>query len=144
MVYDYDPCNGDGPRASGNDAYGLLQLCIFGTLVDAMRKTPRGDRGWRLCPAKRDRQPFLCACALLAAREATVAPHAKGHKKKRTPTPMAMWAQYDCAFMIPLTSSPKQVHLNLVDNYGIFELDYNTSTPDYTLSREFVNAWKPN
>src|SRR5262249_51076900 len=49
---------------------GLLQPCILGTLVDAIRTTPRGDVGWRLCPAKRDRQP--CACALLAAREATV------------------------------------------------------------------------
>jgi len=65
MVYDHDPCNEDGPRTSGNDAYGLLPLRLLGTLADAMRKTPRGDRGWRPCPAKRDRQPSLYACALL-------------------------------------------------------------------------------
>ena len=41
----------------------------------------RGDEGWRLCPAKRDRQPSFCVRVLLAAREAAVAPHAKGHKK---------------------------------------------------------------
>jgi len=138
-VYDHYPCNGDGPRGSGNDAYGLLPLRILGTLVDAMRKTPRGDRGWRLCPAKRDRQPSLCACALLAAREATVTPHAKGHKRC-TPTPMAMWVQYDRALRIQLESSPKQVRLNRVDNYGIFKIDYYTTMPDYTFSREFVNA----
>ena len=41
----------------------MLQPCILGTLVDAMRRTPRGDTGWRLGPAKRDRQP--CAYVLL-------------------------------------------------------------------------------
>jgi len=53
---------------------------------------------------------------------------------------MAMWVQYDCALRIQLESSPKQVRLNRVDNYGIFKIDYYTTMPDYTFSREFVNA----
>src|SRR5262244_1789543 len=98
---------------TGRSADGLLQPCILDTLVDAMRTTPRGDVGWRLCPAKRDRQP--CACALLAAREATVAPHAKSHKKI-VPTPIAMWAQFGYVFRIRLESSPKQDRPNRVGN----------------------------
>ncbi len=100
-----------------------LQPCILGTLVDTMRTTPRSDTGWRLCPAKRDRQP--CACVLLAAREATVAPRAKGYKKY--PPPMAMRTQSGCAFRIRLESLPRQDHPNCLDNYSIFELGHNTS-----------------
>jgi len=39
MVYEHYPCDGDGLRASGSGAYGLLQPCILGTLIDAMRTT---------------------------------------------------------------------------------------------------------
>ncbi len=118
-------------RSTGVWQRGLrmaLQPCILGTLVDTMRTTPRSDTGWRLCPAKRDRQP--CACVLLAAREATVVPHAKGYK--RYPPPMAVWTQSICAFRIQLESSPRQDRPNRLDNYGIFELDHNTSMRAYT------------
>ena len=120
-------------RSTGAWQRGLriaLQPCILGTLVDTMRTTPRSDTGWRWCPAKRDRQPSLCACVLLAAREATVAPHAKGYKKH--PPPMAMWTQSGCAFRIRLESSPRQDRPNRLDNYGIFELDHNTIMRAYT------------
>src|SRR5437667_12496382 len=83
----------------------------------------RGDEGWRLCPAKRDRQPSFCVRVLLAAREAAVAPHAKGHKK--APPPLTVWVQSGCAFRIRLESSLKQNRSNCVDNYGIFKLVHN-------------------
>ena len=106
MVYDPYPYDRDGLRTSGSSAYELLPPCIFGTLVDVMRRIPRGDTGWRLCPAKRDRQP--CACALLAAREATVAPHAKGHKKIAPHSGVDV-AQSFYVFRIRLESSSKVV-----------------------------------
>jgi len=39
MVSDHYPCDGDGLQASDSGAYGLLQPCIPGTLIDAMRTT---------------------------------------------------------------------------------------------------------
>jgi hypothetical protein len=87
MEYAPSPCDGDGPRASGSGAYGLLQPCILGTLIDAMRTTLvvmwAGD-----CA----RQSVIVSPVLgrfLAAREAAVAPHAKSHKEL-PPTAMSM------------------------------------------------------
>jgi len=61
--------DGDGPRAPGSRADKLLPPCILATLIKAMRTTPRGAAGWRLCPAKLDRQPFsLSLCAAGSVR----------------------------------------------------------------------------
>ena len=43
-----------------------------------------------------------------------------------------MWVESNCAFGIQLESARKQDHPNRVNNYGIFELDYNTSMRAYT------------
>ena len=56
---------------------GLPQPDILGRLIDAMRTTPRGVVGWRLCPAKLDRQPAFLAWVLLAQRTAAATPHAQ-------------------------------------------------------------------
>ena len=97
----------------------------------------RGDEGWRLCPAKRDRQPSFCVRVLLAAREAAVAPRAKGHKKNAPLTPLAVWVQSGYAFRIRLESSHKQNPLDWVDNYGIFKLVHNTNMRVYTFLGNF-------
>ena len=72
---------------------------------------------------------------LLAAREATVAPHAKGHKK--THPPLVVWVQSGCAFRIRLESSHKQNPLDWIDNYGIFKLVHNTNMRVYTFLGNF-------
>jgi len=100
----------------------------------------RSDTGWRLCPAKRDRQP--CACVLLAAREATVVPHAKGYK--RYPQPIGAVDTVHLSLRIRLESSPKQDRPNRLDNYGIFELDHNTSMRAYTFPGILSMFGKPN
>ena len=53
--------------------------------------------------------------------------------KNATPTLLAMWIQSGHAFRMRLESSRKQNYPNRVDNYGIFELDHNTSMRSYTL-----------
>jgi hypothetical protein len=47
------------------------------TIMHRPHTTPRGVVGWRLCPAKLDRQPAFLAWALLAQRTAAAAPHAQ-------------------------------------------------------------------
>ena len=59
----------------------LPQRVISGRLRDTMRIIPREYVGWRLCPRKLDRQPFLFACALLAVCEASATPLERGNKK---------------------------------------------------------------
>src|SRR5262245_26787867 len=69
------PRDDGGSRAPGSQAAGLPQPGILGRLIDAMRTAPRGVVGWRLCPAKLDRQPAFLAWALLAQPTAAAAPH---------------------------------------------------------------------
>ena len=95
-----------------------------------MRRAPRGHMGWRLCPAKPDRQPSLCACALLAAREATIAPHTKGYKKNAPHTDGDV-GTVQLRLQDTTRKFTKQDRPNRVDNYSIFELDHNTKMPAY-------------
>jgi len=102
MLYDPYPCDGDDPQASGSDAYGLLQPCILGTLVDAMRTTLvvlwAGD-----CA----RQSVIVSPVLVCSWQRVRPPSLLTQKvaKNRPPT-MAIWAHSGCAFRIRLESAP--------------------------------------
>jgi hypothetical protein len=82
----------------------MPQRGISGRMINTMRVTPRDDAGWRLCPRKLDRQPSLFACALLAVRETSAAPRARGNKKSAVSRMLAR-AWSDCAFSSQLSSS---------------------------------------
>src|SRR5215813_11804570 len=69
-----------------------------------MRMAPRGEVGWRLCPAKLDRQPVLFAHALLTVRETSAAPCLRDRNHT---TRTSTWARLECAFRRLLSSSSK-------------------------------------
>src|SRR5262249_44487221 len=82
---------------------GLPQTGILSRLRDAMRTAPRGAVGWRLCPAKRDRQSSLMAWILLAARAAVS--HVRGPTYTPLTSPMATGAGADWALWRPCARS---------------------------------------
>src|SRR5215813_8195016 len=69
-----------------------------------MRMAPRGEVGWRLCPAKLDRQPVLFAHALLTVRETSAAPCLRDRNHT---TRTSTWARGEGAFRRLLSSASK-------------------------------------
>ena len=140
--YDHYPCDGDGPRAPSSGACRLLQPCIFGTLIDAMRTTLVVMRAGDCARQSVIVSPlFVFVCFWQRARP--LSPLTQKVIKKHPP-PLTVWVQSGCAFRIRLESSLKQNRSNCVDNYGIFKLVHNTNMRVYTFLGENFNAWKRN
>jgi len=74
-THSLNPEDRGGPPTLGSQAAGLPQPGILDRLIDAMKITPRGVVGWRLCPAKLDRQPAFLMRALPAQHTTAAVPH---------------------------------------------------------------------